>query len=747
MPAENKSHQTNDNKPAAKAVQPSSQPQEGAQPEQLPSILQRAAVDARAISPANASRLQRAIGNQALGRLISGLSGSGGGSTKAQTLDSMIHAQRSSQHEPQHPQPAPKSVGGSGPSRQDGMVQRHAEEEIQMKADGSSQGGELDGDLESAVNRARSGGDSLDESLRQPMESAFGADFGGVRIHTGADADTLNRSVQARAFTTGRDIFFRSGEYRPASSSGQELIAHELTHVVQQNGSGPVQRHFMPIPGYEEEEPKLQRKPVAGISRLSPRVQREVGDEEIAAMREQERLELTDFIPATRSGHFDVVLNPQTGAMRVIVRLHLDLLSYGDKQWTQGTADAWILSLQNGVAGTWNNKVALHLQRPGHDAPDLVVNPTFEVAASYSLNDHIARPDEPVNKKADADAMQGPGAPVIGGDTDNASLARAHFNVLTTRGPLDDYKAKSQEMGFKHPLVNRVQKGAKSANVNSTPMTERSLGQDGDRPQGTSVLHFDDTDFMTHNNFFMQQIEKGERTIYKTLIGDAGIEVNFKAKARGTGDIGARSTVRLDTFIRRWKSMYPPTTLKWPLIIEGGNAGKRTKVKNYLEAAGIDNRFVLQAGGRQLRLKFQDDYQVTAQDDVGSQMTAAHEFGHMLGLPDDYVGLNSEVSPRLENYTFTDPESGVDINMDKEMNDAFSTGGESKDYQVEKQNAMLDICANAGVPVPTTFGLNHNTLMGNGDEFLPHHFVTVWDAVGQATADYTEPGWWKIVML
>ena len=55
-------------------------------------------------------------------------------------------------------------------------------------------------------------------------------------MHTDAQSDQLNRSIQAKAFTTGQDVFFRQGAYVPGSSSGQELIAHELTHVVQQNG-------------------------------------------------------------------------------------------------------------------------------------------------------------------------------------------------------------------------------------------------------------------------------------------------------------------------------------------------------------------------------------------------------------------------------------------------------------------------------------------------------------------------------
>jgi hypothetical protein len=59
-----------------------------------------------------------------------------------------------------------------------------------------------------------------------------------VNIHADSEADSLNKQVGARAFTTGSDIFFRQGEYNPASSNGQELLAHELTHVVQQGGAG-----------------------------------------------------------------------------------------------------------------------------------------------------------------------------------------------------------------------------------------------------------------------------------------------------------------------------------------------------------------------------------------------------------------------------------------------------------------------------------------------------------------------------
>ena len=99
-------------------------------------------------------------------------------------------------------------------------------------------------EIEQAIQRRRGSGQVLDAGVRTKMEPAFNVDFGGVRVHTDAQADTLSRSLNARAFTTGQDLFFRQGEYNPGSSAGRELLAHELTHVVQQSGSARVQRRL-----------------------------------------------------------------------------------------------------------------------------------------------------------------------------------------------------------------------------------------------------------------------------------------------------------------------------------------------------------------------------------------------------------------------------------------------------------------------------------------------------------------------
>jgi hypothetical protein len=97
--------------------------------------------------------------------------------------------------------------------------------------------------LESHILSRLGGGSALDSEAREFMESRFQSDFSEVRIHNDAQADSINRQLSSYAFTSGRDIFFARGQYAPGSASGRHLLAHELTHVVQQAGRvSPVRR-------------------------------------------------------------------------------------------------------------------------------------------------------------------------------------------------------------------------------------------------------------------------------------------------------------------------------------------------------------------------------------------------------------------------------------------------------------------------------------------------------------------------
>jgi Domain of unknown function (DUF4157) len=103
--------------------------------------------------------------------------------------------------------------------------------------DGILPGGLVHPDVQTAIGFSRGTGSPLARSVSRQLESAYGESLSDVRVHTGEHAAELARAVSARAFTVGSDIFFAGGEYSPATRGGQELIAHEVAHVVQQRGA------------------------------------------------------------------------------------------------------------------------------------------------------------------------------------------------------------------------------------------------------------------------------------------------------------------------------------------------------------------------------------------------------------------------------------------------------------------------------------------------------------------------------
>lgn len=142
---------------------------------------------------------------------------------------------------------------------------------------------DLNDETAERINHERGGGQTLDSNVQAKMGEATGQDFSGVKVHTGSEAHALNEELSAKAFTTGQDIFFREGAYDPGSSGGQELLAHELTHVVQQRsgsvgGGGGKMTVNAPGDTYEQQADSVA-KAVTGPA-ASPSVQREGMPEE-----------------------------------------------------------------------------------------------------------------------------------------------------------------------------------------------------------------------------------------------------------------------------------------------------------------------------------------------------------------------------------------------------------------------------------------------------------------------------------
>ncbi|EJL75837.1 eCIS core domain-containing protein [Chryseobacterium populi] len=98
--------------------------------------------------------------------------------------------------------------------------------------------------IESRINAGKGNGNTMDHSTKSFMENSFGTDFSNVKIHTGNEAVQMSRDLNAQAFAVGNDIYFNEGKYSPNSDKGKHLLAHELTHTIQQGHNKSIQRYL-----------------------------------------------------------------------------------------------------------------------------------------------------------------------------------------------------------------------------------------------------------------------------------------------------------------------------------------------------------------------------------------------------------------------------------------------------------------------------------------------------------------------
>ena len=102
--------------------------------------------------------------------------------------------------------------------------------------------GQVHSSVQSKIDSTRGSGQTLDSGVQNKLSPQLG-DLSGVRVHTGDYSNDLNHAVSAKAFATGNDVYFGKDQYKPGTSDGDKLIAHELAHVAQQRGaptSGPL---------------------------------------------------------------------------------------------------------------------------------------------------------------------------------------------------------------------------------------------------------------------------------------------------------------------------------------------------------------------------------------------------------------------------------------------------------------------------------------------------------------------------
>lgn len=159
----------------------------------------------------------------------------------------------------------------TGPERV--QVQRlcpGCEEELDRRAlvrrAGDSGDGAVTAEVETALGGLAGRGEPLPEAVRADLEPRFGADFSAVRVHTDGAAQELARAVSAEAFTLGTDVVFGPGRYAPETDAGRHLLAHELTHVLQQQPGLPIARVPNEVPLQEADtRTRCGRRPSRGF--------------------------------------------------------------------------------------------------------------------------------------------------------------------------------------------------------------------------------------------------------------------------------------------------------------------------------------------------------------------------------------------------------------------------------------------------------------------------------------------------
>lgn len=120
-----------------------------------------------------------------------------------------------------------------------GLISAHQQPAtVQAKQAATDGGFDVEDKLESRLMQEKSKGQPLPDDVQTDMETRFGADFSQVRVHTGSEAAQISDGLNAQAFTHGNDIFFNAGKSNFGTSDNKKLLAHELTHVIQQMGYG-----------------------------------------------------------------------------------------------------------------------------------------------------------------------------------------------------------------------------------------------------------------------------------------------------------------------------------------------------------------------------------------------------------------------------------------------------------------------------------------------------------------------------
>jgi len=555
---------------------------------------------------------------------------------------------------------------------EDKKLQRAEKEEeekeppaIQASAPGSSGGMTVSPSVASRLNNSKGKGASMPTATQREMSNAFGADFSQVRIHTDGEAESLSEGLHAQAFTLGRDIYFNKGKFTPETKEGKHLLAHELTHVRQQQGA-------------EDPEKKVQRNLFSdfrrGVTNLYHDVAEGVGLE-TKEEAEQGRLQAfldhglygpDSMVPPTNIGGFEASYNPQTQALKINVRTGIDFLDglsldganvitanhpdlnqaatdgnnlpapqrnnfVRDFRWGLLRKFMFIINLRNRIKQAWSSRFSFFCTRPGWESVQATVEVDIDVhMGRQRAADHL----QTTAYKVPDDGQYQVGAFVQSGGDQNA------FNNTMTLS---------------------------SFHANATAPANRNLLK-------REVLFGHDSSVLDGN---AQSALRGFIVDFQ----DANLDLTNPITLEGHTTPSGSAAYNLQLAQRRIDAV------KQFLTANGfTNVAQRVSTQNVGEAGSIED-----PSFRRVDLIVGDGR---------GQIVAAHEFGHVIGLDDEYA---------------INPGGGI-------------TGSGNPTGTVVGHDAMA-----REIGAPGAVAENNDDIMSLGNMVRPQHYSTFGWALKQLT--------------
>jgi outer membrane protein OmpA-like peptidoglycan-associated protein len=511
-------------------------------------------------------------------------------------------------------------------------------------------------------------------------------------VHADEDAGALARSYSARAFATGHDIVFAPGEYRPATESGRRLLAHELAHVVHPAAPGTLARvpdagagtlledAGVPAPAGVAPDAGQAAATGAGLFGGVPAPPLPITPDACSTVEEEERktkfrsrmFSAQNFKASYGYGNFDAFYWPAASLMSAIVKMKFN---YVEADNTPPAATLWQMWLagQDITPFFWTNAEKTQFAEDYRN----------RVIARWSFA-HTFRSNKPCWPFIAMPYV----APRVVDD-----VADAHFEVTVHKSPGGiDYKS----------------------------------GFDSDNPgtagwRGTGDLY--QSDVQEAANFRSDDVARSERQRLERAVAAAAASPILFAKDSAV--IQPADLARLRTLAAAMNAKNPsdpaiPITISGFASSEGPLArnekladDRANAVADALLAAGVPQPLIIvrsgpvgapnDAANRKVDIVPSTTFEGTYASNRYS--VAEHEFGHTLGLPDEYVNN-------------TTGKNGA------------------------RQTAIDTLAATAGVAKPDRWGDVTASQMSGGVDVLPRHYLTLWEALGQMTSpDITRNEW------